>query len=113
MAKTKTQPEPPTPAKWQLASWAKKDEQFARIPQDWRLSSLPSPDVKTYINIPRVCGILSKQELDITENYDATALAEAIRNRKFKCIEVTRAFCKVCTQPYIYTPRLTLSSELQ
>lgn len=95
MSKVKAESQPQATPKWQLVSWQKKDEQYARIPHGWRLSSLPASHVTNYIDIPRKCGILSERELDITENYDATALAESIRTRKLKCIDVTRAFCKV------------------
>jgi amidase len=97
MSKSTLQTPPKGPAKWQLVSWQKRDQQYARIPPDWRLATLPSPDVTNYIDIPRSCGLLSEQELNITEDYDATALAAAIRSRKLKCIDVTKAFCKVCT----------------
>jgi amidase len=97
MSKTKSPSPPEGPAKWQLVSWSKKDEQNARIPQEWRLSSLPSPSVTNYMAIPKSCGILSAEELKVTEEYDATALAQAIKSRKLKCIDVTRAFCKVCS----------------
>jgi hypothetical protein len=83
------------PPRWQLVSWQKKHEQYARIPHAWRLPSLPPSNVTNYTDIPRKCGILNNQEISITEEYDATALAEAIRARKLKCIDVTRAFCKV------------------
>jgi amidase len=95
MSKSKEPAALQSPAKWQLVSWQKKDEQYARIPHDWRLRNLPSQHVTNYIDIPRKCGLLSKEELSITEEYDATALADAIRARKLKCIDVTRAFCKV------------------
>jgi amidase len=95
MSENAVPPKPQPPAKWQLVSWQKRDEQQARIPHQWRLTSLPSSDVASYIDIPRKCGLLSEDELKITEQYDATALAEAIRSRKLKCIDVTRAFCKV------------------
>ncbi|KAF2683550.1 amidase [Lentithecium fluviatile CBS 122367] len=85
---------PQIPAKWQLISWQKKDEQFNRIPTDWRLPQLPSEDVTNYLDIPRKCGLLSQKELHITELYDAASLAEAIKTRKLKCIDVARAFCK-------------------
>jgi hypothetical protein len=78
-----------------MVSWLKKDEQFARIPTDWLLRSSPSPDVRTYIDIPRKSGLLTPEELRITEQYDATALADAIRRKELKCVDVTRAFCKV------------------
>lgn len=56
---------------------------------------MPSESVTNYTSIPRTCGLLDKEELEITEQYDAVALAEAIRTRKLKCVDVTRAFCKV------------------
>ncbi|KAH7109824.1 amidase signature domain-containing protein [Dendryphion nanum] len=82
------------PEKWQIVSWQKKDEQHARIPSAWLLKSSPSPDVKTYIDIPRKSGILSKEEIRITEEYDGTGLAEAIRKRELTSVDVVRAFSK-------------------
>lgn len=88
-------PAPQIPEKWKLLSWQKKDEQFSRIPSEWRLPNLPQ---EVTIDVPRTCGLLSKTELKITEEYDATSLAQAIRNREVKCADVARAFCKVpCT----------------
>ncbi|KAH6644858.1 acetamidase [Boeremia exigua] len=83
----------PTP-KWQSVSWQKKDQQFARIPAQWRLSQLPPSNVTSYLGVPRACGLLTAKELDITEKYDATALARAIREKKLSCVDVTTAFCK-------------------
>ena len=83
------------PEKWQLISWQKKDEQASRIPKGWLLSSSPSPDSTNYIEVPRKCGLLNDQELEITEKYDATALAHEISNRRLKSFDVVKAFCKV------------------
>lgn len=83
-----------THAKWQLVSQQKKDEQNARIPSSWTLRSLPQPQVVNYLDIPRTCGLLTTDELDITETYDAIALAEAIRGNRVKCVDVAQAFCK-------------------
>lgn len=96
MSKSTGPPKPELPLKWQLVAWQKKDEQFARIPSEWRLHSLPSPETTNYVDIARKCGLLTPQELEITEEYDATALAEAIREKKLKCVHVAQAFCKVC-----------------
>jgi hypothetical protein len=84
--------------RWQSISKQKKEEQFGRIPREWRLKSLPPSNVTSYIDIPRTCGLLTQQELSITEEYDAVALAEAIRDKGLKCVDVTRAFCKVCRE---------------
>ena len=95
MAKAKTQSNPKPTPKWQSASWQKKDQQFTRIPNQWRLPQLPPASVTNYLDIPRACGLLTDKEVDITERYDATALAKAIRERKLTCVDVTTAFCKV------------------
>lgn len=95
MSKSKTDVDPKPTPRWQSVSWQKKDQQFARIPSQWRLSELPSANVTNYLDIPRECGLLTREELDITENFDATALANAIRGRELSCVDVTTAFCKV------------------
>ena len=86
---------PSSDTDWRSVSRRKKAEQNERIPKEWKLDALPGADVKSYVDIPRKSGLLTKEELDITERYDAVALAEAIRAKKLKCISVTRAFCKV------------------
>ncbi|KIW17824.1 hypothetical protein PV08_05019 [Exophiala spinifera] len=48
-------------------------------------------DVST---IPSTCGLLSSEEIQITEQYDAVSLAEAIATRKFTAVAVAKAFCK-------------------
>ena len=66
------------------------------IPQHYIVS--PPRDVTS---IPRDCGILTAQELEITETYDATGLAEAIAARKYTAVEVATAFSKraiICDQ---------------
>lgn len=95
MAKAKTQSDPKPTPKWQSVSWQKKDQQFARIPSQWRLPQSPPASVTNFLSIPRECGLLTEEELDITENYDATALALAIKEKKFTCVHVATAFCKV------------------
>jgi amidase len=81
--------------KWQSISRRKKEEQERRIPEEWRMNSLPEPHVTSYVDIPRRPDVLLPEELRITEQYDAVALAQAIRQKKFGCVDVARAFCKV------------------
>ncbi|KAF2442990.1 acetamidase [Karstenula rhodostoma CBS 690.94] len=101
--------QPQIPARWQLVAWQKKDEQYARIPSNWRIphDRLPAANATNYLDIPRKCGILSEEELRITEGYDATALAEAIRARKLKSVDVARAFCKRAAVAHQLTNCLT------
>lgn len=87
----------PAVADWQELARSKRESVAAKIPKDWRL-----PNASQYtetasisaLNVPRTCGILTEQELEITENYDATALVELMTSRKLKSIEVVTAFCK-------------------
>lgn len=72
----------------------KQAERQSRIPKEWLLKNLPSPTTLDVRSIPRTCGILTTKELEITENYDATSLAEAIRRQAFTAEAVTVAFCK-------------------
>lgn len=81
---------------WRNIAKRKQADRDALIPNEWRLpsSSLPTPDTTDVTSVPRTCGILTEQELDITSNYDATALAQAISTRKLTSYAVTLAFCK-------------------
>ncbi|KAI3393122.1 hypothetical protein diail_4721 [Diaporthe ilicicola] len=71
-------------------------QQFAdKVPEELLLPPeiITSPP-RNVTNIPRDCGLLTADELDITENYDATALAQAIRERKLTAVAVATAFAK-------------------
>jgi len=85
---------------WESIRARKQAERESRIPSAWRLPShlIPSDFDQSALNVmdvPRTCGLLSRKELDITEKYDATALAAELRAGRMKCAEVTQAFCKV------------------
>ena len=83
----------------------------AQIPHQWRLevSQIPPGLLSTadsitntsqyeainVMDIPRTCGLLTSDELHITEQYDVRSLLGAIRERKFTAKEVVHAFCKV------------------
>jgi amidase len=81
-------------ALWVAIARRKQAERQARIPKAWLLSSSPPPDALDVRSIPGSSGILTPAELAITENYDATALADAIRSRRVTAEQVTIAFCK-------------------
>ncbi|KAG9244368.1 general amidase-like protein [Calycina marina] len=72
----------------------KQAERQSRIPRAWLLAALPPSATLDVRSIPRNCGILTAQEIHITEACDATALAQAIRQRKVTSEAVTIAFCK-------------------
>ncbi|OAL01996.1 acetamidase [Phaeosphaeriaceae sp. SRC1lsM3a] len=86
-------------ADWQELAKSKRESVAARIPKDWLLpENLTAQYTETsnisVLDVPRACGILTEQELAITENYDATALVELMTSKKLKSIDVVTAFCK-------------------
>lgn len=46
------------------------------------------------LRVPRDCGLLSERELNITEQHDAVAIVEKIRDGVFTVEDVVTAFCK-------------------
>lgn len=71
-------------------------EQFdEKVPKELRLPrKLLNNPPQNVTQISRECGILSKKELEITENYDATALRDAISDGKLTSVAVATAFGK-------------------
>ncbi|KAF6790761.1 amidase [Colletotrichum sojae] len=71
------------------------DTLWANVPRDLHIPQTiidnPPRDVTA---IPRELGILTPEELDITESYDAVSLAAAIAARKFTAVAVATAFSK-------------------
>ncbi|KAF5648559.1 general amidase [Fusarium sp. NRRL 52700] len=45
-------------------------------------------------NIPSSCGILTEDEIRITEDYDAVGLLQALASRQFSAVQVATAFAK-------------------
>ncbi|PWY91997.1 amidase, partial [Aspergillus heteromorphus CBS 117.55] len=80
------------------------------IPSEWRLNASQIPpgmlspaesvtNTASYesvnvTGIPRTCGLLSPDELHITEDYDVRALLTEIHSKRLTSEEVVRAFCK-------------------
>ncbi|KAI1614223.1 amidase signature domain-containing protein [Exophiala viscosa] len=57
-------------------------------------SEIISNPPKDVSKIPSTCGLLTPEELEITEGYDAVGLAAAIAERKYTAVAVAKAFCK-------------------
>ena|ERR1700712_1790788 len=84
---------------YRIISQEKLSENAAKISKEWQLGSqyLENVNANSNLNvldIPRTCGILNEKEIDITENYDATALVEKMASKQFSSYEVVLAFCK-------------------
>ncbi|RDW71681.1 hypothetical protein BP5796_07715 [Coleophoma crateriformis] len=87
------------PASWQEIAAKKRAAAFSKIPKEWLLpeSYAQKYNAKTPVSVlgvPRECGILSAADLDITEKYDAVALAEQVAAGKIKSVDVATAFSK-------------------
>lgn len=66
-----------------------------KVPSDLFVSSSlirsPPNDVSRILN---TCGLLTEREIQITENYSAVSLAQAIASKQLTAVEVTRSFAK-------------------
>lgn len=84
---------------WQEKAAAYRAAALDKIPKEWRLptsitNSVSETSDQCVLDIPRTCGLLTAEELDITENHDAVALAELLAKGKLTSVAVTTAFCK-------------------
>jgi amidase len=79
---------------WESISARKKQEQQSRIPQAYILPATFKPGRNNVLDAPRKCDLLTAKELNITEAYDATALAAEIATGRLTSLQVTEAFCK-------------------
>ena len=85
---------------WKSIAAKKQEERDSRIPKEWRLKTSTS-DGDNLLQLPSTCGILTDQELKITEQYDATGLLSELAQGNFKAEQVVRAFAKraaICQQ---------------
>ncbi|KIV82211.1 hypothetical protein PV11_04338 [Exophiala sideris] len=78
---------------WQEIRDAKKAEQAARIPAEWKLKQNPPEETRDLRPYAYKSGILSNRELEITD-LDATSLIERIASGSYTAVEVVTAYCK-------------------
>ncbi|CDO73100.1 hypothetical protein BN946_scf185007.g154, partial [Trametes cinnabarina] len=85
-----------SPAVVEEVSRAKKEEREGRLAKrpEWRLKQQVPPELTDVSSLPT--SQLTPRERDVV-GLDATALAEAIRTRRYTAVEVIRAFCHVAT----------------
>lgn len=79
---------------WQSIAARKQEERISRIPHAWRLTSTIDARGTSVLDVPRKCGILSREELQLTEGLDATALLSGLSSGLLRSVDVTTAFCK-------------------
>lgn len=75
---------------WEHIAADKRGRIDRSIPSEWRISLSPQTSA---FDIPAKSGVLSPQELQITES-TATDLVSRLGNGELKAVDVTLAFCK-------------------
>jgi len=88
-----------SPTDWAALIAAKRKANVDKIPEPWRLAERVLANISQtstfgVLGVPKSCGILSAEELKLTEEYDATDLTAMLREGKVKSEEVVLAFCK-------------------
>ena len=76
---------------WEEIATDKKARITASIPPEWRISSIPN--TSNVMDYPKTSGILSTEELAITES-SATDLVAELAAGKLTSVAVTTAFLK-------------------
>lgn len=76
---------------WEDLAAKRKAKVLDAIPQEWRLKETPQGD--SVMSVPAESGILSADELAITESY-ATGLVRDIAAGRLTSVAVTTAFLK-------------------
>ena len=81
--------------RWKAISAEAQEKLAASIPSEWRISQeqLPPKDQLDVTKFPAKSGLLTEQELAITDSY-ATDIVKKIASGDWKAEDVTRAFCK-------------------
>lgn len=80
-------------APWKSVAAGKKARQEASIPKDWILHNLPPRDKLDVTGYPETCGLLSENEINIT-NTSFDALLFELASGRWTAVEVTTAFAK-------------------
>ncbi|KFY42611.1 hypothetical protein V495_04429 [Pseudogymnoascus sp. VKM F-4514 (FW-929)] len=112
---------------WQSIGAKKRAEQDRAILSEWKLKSLPPTSQLDVRSIPSTCGILTEDEISITEDHDAYSLLDGLHGQTFTSVEdhdayslldglhgqtftaleVTTAFCKRAAIAHQLTSCLT------
>ncbi|EPX70952.1 acetamidase [Schizosaccharomyces octosporus yFS286] len=79
---------------WQTISAQYCAKRDSTIPESMKLKSVAGMDALNVTNVPKTCGLLTPRELELTEKYDATGLADLIKQHKTTSKELVVAFCK-------------------
>ena len=78
---------------WKAKAAKKRESQLTSIPKEWHLPE-PLPTPKNAYEYLKTSGILTKEELEITETTDATVLLRKMASGSLSAVKVTTAFSK-------------------
>lgn len=81
------------PADLEAKCFAKRQEQHQRIPKEWLIPKPPESSLNV-LHLPVTYGILSPQEIEITELDDIQQLLSCLAKGTWTSVAVTTAFCK-------------------
>ncbi|EOD46241.1 Amidase [Neofusicoccum parvum] len=84
---------------WQTRAAEKRAANLAKIPAEWRLPEATLKGIHeesnvSVLDLPRSSGLLTEEELHITEDFDATGLFEQLSTGALTAQAVASAFCK-------------------
>jgi amidase len=77
---------------WESIASACQSSVLEAIPAKWRLSTRPDASVTDVRHIPQTCGLMTKEQLTITEQ-TASELLPQLHAGSLTAVEVTEAFC--------------------
>ena len=77
---------------WETAAKEMRDAIDQAIPQKWKLQDSQKENLEDVRNIPKTCGLLSQEDLDITQQ-SATDLVRKLAIGKLSSVRVVEAFC--------------------
>ncbi|KNZ75054.1 Acetamidase [Termitomyces sp. J132] len=78
---------------WQHLAASKKARQQASIPKEWILKNIPSQHELNVLTFPESCGLLTPQEVEIT-NTHVDVLLDKLASAEWSSVAVTTAFGK-------------------
>ncbi|KAG6873891.1 hypothetical protein C0995_009670 [Termitomyces sp. Mi166 len=78
---------------WQDLAASKKSRQQASIPKDWILTNLPPSSELDVLTFPETCGLLTPQEVEIT-NTHVDVLLKKLASAEWTSVAVMTAFGK-------------------
>ena len=81
------------PEDWKIRAAARKAQQEKEIPDEWRISAIPSAKLNV-LDVPSSCALLSEKEIQITETDDVGLLLRKLAGGELTSVETTLAFYK-------------------